>query len=806
MKMRIYYTLTVLIVATTVLLSAASIAAAEDSYTFSGRGTAHGVGLDMAGVQALAANHGKGYQEILKTYYTGVDISAYSGNPWMRIGILNGGDIQVTSDRSYWAFVDNGGAIKTVPAGIVTHVSYAAGNYITTIDGIGTWTCKNHTWFGPVPGGYLKLPNNGRRYRDNIEVRHSESGLLWAINVIDIENYVKGIAEEPNTWPTEAQRTLAVAARTYALNKQLYSTRWDSENFDLDATLGSQYYLGLDAERSNLVAAADFTRGQVVTYGGKIIVAAYHGNSGGYTESFENVWGGSASDYPYLRGVPSPWTSAYHWGPKTFTKAQLQGIFNSRPSSCVGTLYSIDFSDRTASGRLRKVKLVGSDGTREIWGYSEFASWLGLPSALIDVAAPKDKWDWQIRIQSVSSKTANVKLIFMFPKGKKKAVARLIQPHGRAVVVVDKLVSPGALGAMIESDQPVVAERVNFFNYTNKINGAHGSLGSDTVSKNWYLAEGRTGKNFDAWVSILNPRSVKAHVTATFMPGNGKLVRKSIVLSPQSRKTLYVDRIPGLGSVPVPVVVTADQPVVVERADYLKADGYRGGHSSRASSTLSKTWYFAEGFTGAGSKTRLQILNPSNHTTTVRVWLSKSNGKQVKHRIKIGSKRRVALLLNRWVSGDAFGITVKADDPVVAERTVYFKNADKVGVHSSVGSPTLSKTHYFAAAETKSGFDEFISVFNPCRTPAKIKIAYIRPNGNVLRRTVHTVKPESRGTFAVAHEIGGNRSASIQIISNRPIAAENVTYFKKGSRSGGYAILGAESPAKHWYFSEGAVQ
>ncbi len=793
------------------LLAIVAPATAAETYTFYGRGTAHGVGLDMAGAKALA-EQGKGYQEILKTYYTGVSISSGYSADWLRIGLANSGSIQVTADSSYKVFVDGAGAASpatTVGAGTITRVSYANGRYVTAVDGGGSWTKTKHTWFS-ANGGRLKLVNNGRRYRGRIEVkRSSSSGLLWAINYLNIEDYVKGIAEEPNTWPREGQRTLAVAARTYALNKLKYSTRWDSENFDLDATLGSQYYLGADAERSNLVAAADHTKGQVVTYGGKIIVAAYHGNSGGHTEALHNVWGGTASAYPYLQAVASPWTPVFTWGPKTFTRTQLQDIFNSRPESAIGTLHSMDFNDRGPSGRLRKVKLYGSNGMKEVWGFSQFAAWLGFRSALVDIGTPDDQWDSRLIFQNPGNATAEVDMIFYYSSGAPKTVSKTVGPRSRATVDVDGLVAPGPVAVRIDSSQPIVAERAAYFNYDSTINGGHGSLGVKAPEKRWYVPEGRTDPEFDNWISVVNPRGVKARVTATFMPGNGRRVKKTLVLQPRTRKAFYVNRIPGLSSAPVPAVVTSTEPVVVERSTYLDWRGYRGGHSSRAANALSRTWYFAEGYTGKGFQTRLQIFNPRNVATKATVWLSKANGDQFKRQVTIAPRYRRSILLNRWVSGRTFGIRVIADSPVVAARTVYFKTPDKVGVHSAVGSPHLSRERYFAGGYTTGGYEGFLTVLNPERRRADLTIEYLPEGSGPVKTTTHSIAPNSRGTFLIgaSSEAGPDRSVAIRVISSSPIAAERITYFNAAidGRSGAHVTAGAVSPSKRWFFAEGVT-
>ena len=51
----------------------------------------------------------------------------------------------------------------------------------------------------------------------------------------------------------------------------------------------------------NVVAAVNQTAGQVITYGGTPIVAAYSSCCGGFTATANEVWGGTG--YPYWQAV-----------------------------------------------------------------------------------------------------------------------------------------------------------------------------------------------------------------------------------------------------------------------------------------------------------------------------------------------------------------------------------------------------------------------------------------------------------------------------------------------------------------------
>lgn len=142
----------------------------------------------------------------------------------------------------------------------------------------------------------------GNDYRGTLDVVRSGSGLA-VVNTVGFEDYLKGISEVPTSWPAEAQKAQAIAARTYAFSELLRAvpTAARAAGADLCATDACQVYAGLSKERREGSAAwtkavAD-TRGQVLLYKGAPIVAKYSSSNGG-----RSVAGG----YPYLRAVDDP--------------------------------------------------------------------------------------------------------------------------------------------------------------------------------------------------------------------------------------------------------------------------------------------------------------------------------------------------------------------------------------------------------------------------------------------------------------------------------------------------------------------
>jgi stage II sporulation protein D len=138
-----------------------------------------------------------------------------------------------------------------------------------------------------------------RPYRGRIEVFANARGALTVVNVLGLEDYVKGVV--PNelsagSYPLpEAQKAQAIAARTYALRNR---GQFMSQGYDILPTTRSQVYRGLVSENSISSRAVDETRGIVATFNGEPINALYTSTCGGRTEDAQNIFNDAV---PYLK-------------------------------------------------------------------------------------------------------------------------------------------------------------------------------------------------------------------------------------------------------------------------------------------------------------------------------------------------------------------------------------------------------------------------------------------------------------------------------------------------------------------------
>jgi stage II sporulation protein D len=325
--------------------------ATGDNFQFIGGGTEHGVGMSQYGAEGMA-KMGKNYFDILGHYYTNTKVATRNTSGVnIRVGIVlggSGGRVYVRGGSAHLGgqLINQDGFIDVSPS---------IGDATLTPDSGSTYFEVDYKL-----SGY-------NQYYGSLEFKNI-GGSLYTINIINIEQYLRGVvpAESPHSWPIEALKAQAVAARSYALcniNSDPGSA------FDVDDTTRFQVYLGKSYYQTETDQAVSQTAGQVVVYGADVVPAYFFSTSGGYTENNENVWGGSPR--PYLRGVPSPWETDspyWSWSTQTFSRAELSQILDSDNRTSIGVIQQIDIINRGISGRVIGVKLTGSTATKIITG------------------------------------------------------------------------------------------------------------------------------------------------------------------------------------------------------------------------------------------------------------------------------------------------------------------------------------------------------------------------------------------------------------------------------------------------------
>jgi stage II sporulation protein D len=291
---------------------APAIAEAKGRWVIKGAGFGHGIGMSQYGAFGFAKK-GATYRAILKHYYSGTEIGD-AGAQTVRVLL-----------RPYQSTVRFSGATSACGAKLAEKKTYSArakGSKVILRNKSGRRVASCGKVMSATGGASVNLVGKGA-YRGAIQARSSRvRGGLNAINAVDIEDYLRGViaAESPSSWPLDALKAQAVAARSYAI-----STGVRGNGFDQYDDTRSQVYRGIKAETARTDQAVAQTAGEVVQFKGKVAETYFFSTSGGHTENNENTFLGG-TPLSYLRGVPDPHdgSSPYHRWTRKLTARQMQ--------------------------------------------------------------------------------------------------------------------------------------------------------------------------------------------------------------------------------------------------------------------------------------------------------------------------------------------------------------------------------------------------------------------------------------------------------------------------------------------------
>ncbi|MDJ0620544.1 MAG: SpoIID/LytB domain-containing protein [Calothrix sp. MO_192.B10] len=215
-------------------------------------------------------------------------------------------------------------------------------------------------WIEPTNKGFVYIGN--RWYRGRTLVAPTEKGLT-AVNWVSLEEYLYSVigGEMNHSWPQEALKAQAIAARTYALHEREKQRK--NPLYDIGNTPDRwQIYKGVISEHRNTLAAVDATAGQVLTYKNKVILSVFHACSGGHTENVEDVWGGK--QLPYLRAVRDFDRNVRqcNWV-RTFSPQDIGAKFPE-----VGKVKQIQVEKLSPYRSVQALKIVGEKGEKVLKG------------------------------------------------------------------------------------------------------------------------------------------------------------------------------------------------------------------------------------------------------------------------------------------------------------------------------------------------------------------------------------------------------------------------------------------------------
>jgi len=215
----------------------------------------------------------------------------------------------------------------------------------------------------PFEVAHDETGGNPGRYRGNVELR-VRSGEVEVVNVLSLEEYLLGVvgAEMPALYPMAALESQAIASRSYALFA-LRQRGGDAR--PLGADQGFQVYRGVRVEHDRVRRAVAATRGEVLTYRGRLFRTYFHSTCGGQTVVASGVF--AEPDIPPLSGARCGGCegSRYHRWTSTLSPALLQAaVARGRPTSLqsTGRPTGLSIAERGDDGRALRLLVEHTRG------------------------------------------------------------------------------------------------------------------------------------------------------------------------------------------------------------------------------------------------------------------------------------------------------------------------------------------------------------------------------------------------------------------------------------------------------------
>lgn len=221
---------------------------------------------------------------------------------------------------------------------------------------------------------------------EKVRVKQTESGNILEV---PLEEYVAGVVagEMPITFETEALKAQAVAARSYVLKKieQNYKN-----NYDVVDTVLNQVYLDNESlknkwkdkyeERIQKIKKVVLdTKGEYLTYNGKVIEAFFFSTSSGLTENCEEVF---VEALPYLRSVDSHYDEI---SPVYETQKVINYTEFCNKLGIENVPLNINITKTTSTGRIKNITINGVNFTG-----NQVTQRLGLRSNYFEIKQDND--------------------------------------------------------------------------------------------------------------------------------------------------------------------------------------------------------------------------------------------------------------------------------------------------------------------------------------------------------------------------------------------------------------------------------
>ena len=389
---------TFLIACITFLLVPVANAETPQSFSFTGSGFGHGVGMSQMGARAHALA-GESATAILNYYYKDVVVAPIVDTQTIRVNIghllKSISFLSATPDSLIQIYAGEVvGPTEVAPLATFTAKQKVSlrvdeqGNVTGPVSGK-TLTVR---WSGPNSVITFSQPGSAVRYRyGQIQVRVVK-GAFEVTNSLSLhDEYLWGISEMSSAWPAAALEAQVIASRSYALSK--IGTIKPSCDCHVYSHIADQNFVGYSKEIEPKIGALwkaavirtniDSSTSLAILANGKPIQAYFFSSSGGATQTTLDAWGQPSS---YTQSVADPAGLDPKINPRFANwKASASQDLVAK-AFLLPEIISLEIVSRNTAGAVTYIKGTSANGSTKLLRGDTFRSRVKIPSPYFQLA------------------------------------------------------------------------------------------------------------------------------------------------------------------------------------------------------------------------------------------------------------------------------------------------------------------------------------------------------------------------------------------------------------------------------------
>jgi hypothetical protein len=300
------------------------------------------------------------------------------------------------------------------------------------------------------------------------------------------------------------------------------------------------------------------------------------------------------------------------------------------------------------------------------------------------VNSPSNEWyfaeagagplrDCWLSLLNPGDQECRAEVFFVRDGGENIALPIALPERRRVTVNVNELAEPWSdFFIMVMSDEPIVAERAEFFSYQDAWAGGFATAGATSPSEDLCFASLGALPDRDTWLVLANPGVADAEVKVKSVFAPDDQVESVLFLPGLSRQAFSLSQLTGREG-ECSVRLASDRPIVGEATAYFSIDPERtGGACIPGSAYTASRWYLAGGSTLSDFQGWLELACFDDEPARVALYVY-SGGETKLHNLAVEPLSRVCLPLDQLGPADSdISCEIVSDRDILVQQSTYF--------------------------------------------------------------------------------------------------------------------------------------